>query len=219
MLKPLSQAIADLELDKATSLVDKYVKEGFNTVDIIESCRVGVELVGKRYQAGEYYLADLVMSEAIFKELMAIIEPHLIKSDTPEQHSSGPHVLIGTIQGDIHDLGKSIVIYLLRSSGFIVRDLGVDVSIDNFVKEAKASKASIIGICFLLTNCVSTVKELIDTLEQEGIRNKAAIVIGGYAADEATRNYVGADYSATTTANVIPLFESIVKLNNHDEDR
>lgn len=219
MLKPLSHAIADLELDKATSLVNEYVKEGFNAVDIIESCRIGVELVGKRYKAGEYYLADLVMSEAIFKELMEIIEPHLIKLGDHEQHNSNPHVLIGTIQGDIHDLGKSIVIYLLRSSGFIVRDLGVDVSIENFVKEAKSSKASIIGICFLLTNCVSTVKELIGTLEKEGIRNKASVVIGGYAADEATKNYVGADYSATTTANVIPLFESIIKLNKPSEDR
>ncbi len=219
MLEPLSRAIADLELEKAASLVNEYVDKRFNAVDIIESCRIGVELVGKRYQAGEYYLADLVMSEAIFKELMEIIEPHLVKVVDHEQQNLAPHVLIGTIQGDIHDLGKSIVIYLLRSSGFIVRDLGVDVSIEDFVKEAKSSSAPIIGICFLLTNCVSTVKELIDTLEKEGIRNNATVVIGGYAADEATRNYVGADYSATTTANVIPLFESIIKLNEVNRDR
>lgn len=219
MLEPLSRAIADLELEKAASLVNEYVDKRFNAVDIIESCRIGVELVGKRYQAGEYYLADLVMSEAIFKELMEIIEPHLVKVVDHEQQNLAPHVLIGTIQGDIHDLGKSIVIYLLRSSGFIVRDLGVDVSIEDFVKEAKSSSAPIIGICFLLTNCVSKVKELIDTLEKEGIRNNATVVIGGYAADEATRNYVGADYSATTTANVIPLFESIIKLNEVNRDR
>ncbi len=219
MLEPLSRAIADLELEKAASLVNEYVDKRFNAVDIIESCRIGVELVGKRYQAGEYYLADLVMSEAIFKELMEIIEPHLVKVVDHEQQNLAPHVLIGTIQGDIHDLGKSIVIYLLRSSGFIVRDLGVDVSIEDFVKEAKSSSAPIIGICFLLTNCVSTVKELIDTLEKEGVRNNATVVIGGYAADEATRNYVGADYSATTTANVIPLFESIIKLNEVNRDR
>lgn len=218
MFEPLSRAIADLELEKSASLVNEYVNKGVNVVDIIESCRIGVELVGKRYQEGDYYLADLVMSEAIFKELMEIIEPHLANIVSHEQNGLAPHVLIGTIQGDIHDLGKSIVIYLLRSSGFIVHDLGVDVSIADFVKEAKSSKAPIIGICFLLTYCISTVKELINVLDKEGIRNNAAVVIGGYAADEATRNYVGADYSATTTANVIPLFESIIKQNKTYRD-
>lgn len=215
MFEPLIRAIASLEIDSATSLVKRYLAEGAPVVGIIESCRKGVEMVGKRYQEGEYYLSDLVMSEFILKEIMELVEPHL--PVVPDDNSSrSPQIVIGTIEGDIHDLGKSIVIYLLRSSGYRVLDLGVDVPKETFVDAAGKSGAKIIGICFLLTNCVASVKELIDMLEQEGLREKSTVIIGGYAADEPTRAYVGADYSANTTANIIPLFDTIlgVKRNN-----
>lgn len=209
MFEPLIRAIASLEIDGATSLVKRYLAEGVPVVDIIESCRKGVEMVGKRYQEGEYYLSDLVMSEFILKEIMELVEPHL--PAVPDDNSSRfPQIVIGTIEGDIHDLGKSIVIYLLRSSGYRVLDLGVDVPKETFVDAAGKSGAKIIGICFLLTNCVAAVKKLIDTLEQEGLREQSTVIIGGYAADEPTRAYVGADYSANTTANIIPLFDNIL---------
>ncbi|MEW5783771.1 MAG: cobalamin-dependent protein [Bacillota bacterium] len=217
MFEPLSRAIAALDIDYATSLVKKYLDEGHPIVDIIESCRIGVEMVGKRYQAGEYYLSDLVMSEAILKEITDIVEPHLPAVQFLDEHLSiRPHIVIGTIEGDIHDLGKNIVIYLLRSSGYVVLDLGIDVPIEKFVKAARESEAKIIGICFLLTNCISVVKELIETLKREGLRQNASVIIGGYAADEATRDHVGADYSATTTANIIPLIDSILGVNRNN---
>lgn len=208
MYKTLSRAIAALDIDKATTLVREYLEKGVPVVDIIESSRIGVEMVGQHYQKGEYFLADLVMSEAILKEITDIVEPHLPVPTEPGKKGSS-QIIIGTIEGDIHDLGKNIVIYLLRSSGYKVLDLGVDVSIAKFISEVKASNAKIIGICFLLTNCIAKVKELIETLEREGLRDGKTLIIGGYAADEGTRDYVRADYSASTTANIVPLLDSI----------
>ncbi|HHW74118.1 MAG TPA: cobalamin-binding protein [Firmicutes bacterium] len=216
MFEPLIRAISSLEIDSATSLTKQYLSDGVPVVDIIESCRIGVEMVGKRYQDGEYFLSDLVMSEFILKEITELVEPFLpVEECGVNSISNKPQIVIGTIEGDIHDLGKNIVIFLLRSSGYSVIDLGVDVSKEKFVEAARKSGARIIGICFLLTNCTAVVKELIDTLDDEGLREKVTVIIGGYAADEQTCEYVGADYSATDTTNIIPLFDSILGVNRN----
>ncbi len=208
MYKALSRAIAALDIDRSTALVREYLDQKIPVVDIIESSRVGVEMVGQRYQEGEYFLADLVMSEAILKEITDLVEPYLPSPLQAEKRFDN-QIIIGTIEGDIHDLGKNIVIYLLRSSGYEVLDLGVDVPIINFIDQIKTSDAKIIGICFLLTNCIEKVKELIETIESEGLRDGKTIIIGGYAADEDTRAYVSADYCASATANIVPLLDSI----------
>jgi methanogenic corrinoid protein MtbC1 len=208
MCKPLSLAIAALDIDKATTIAKEYLEQGVPIIDIVESSRIGVEMVGKHYQNGEYFLADLVMSEAILKEITDLVEPYLPVPVTAEEGQT-PQIIIGTIEGDIHDLGKNIVIYLLRSSGYNVLDLGVDVPISKFLDAARASEAKIIGICFLLTNCIAKVKQLIENFEEEGLRQGRTLIIGGYAADEATREYVRADYCSSTTVDIVPLFDSI----------
>ncbi len=215
MYEPLIRAIELLEIDNATSLTKKYLSENVPVVDLIESCRIGVQMVGKRYQEGEYYLSDLVMSEFILKEITELVEPHLPAAAEAGGAPDSPEIVIGTIEGDIHDLGKNIVIYLLRSSGYKVLDLGVDVPKEKFV-EAIKNGTRIIGICFLMTSCTAVVKELIDILERENLRRKVTVIIGGYAADEQTRAYVGADYSATNTTNIIPLFDSILGVKRPD---
>lgn len=208
MYKALSMAIAALDLDKATSIAKEYLEQCVPIIDIVESSRIGVEMVGKRYQQGEYFLADLVMSEAILKEITDLVEPYLPVPVTTND-GQAPQIIIGTIEGDIHDLGKNIVIYLLRSSGYNVLDLGVDVPISKFLAAAKESDAKLIGICFLLTNCIAKVKKLVESFEKEGLRQGRTLVIGGYAADEATCEYVRADYCASTTVDIVPLFDSI----------
>ncbi len=213
MYEPLIRAIELLEIDNATSLTKKYLNENVPVVALIESCRIGVQMVGKRYQEGEYYLSDLVMSEFILKEITELVEPHLPAA--AEAGGDSPEIVIGTIEGDIHDLGKNIVIFLLRSSGYKVLDLGVDVPKEKFVEAVKGG-TRIIGVCFLMTSCTAVVKELIDILEREKLRHQVTVIIGGYAADEQTRAYVGADYSATNTTNVIPLFDSILGVKRPD---
>lgn len=115
MSENLIDAMANLEEDNALALVKKKLMQGETAYEIVEQCRKGVEIVGKRYSEGTYYLSDLIMSEAIFKEVMDITELHLPKNGV---ETNGVQVIMGTIEGDIHDLGKNIVIYLLRSSGY-----------------------------------------------------------------------------------------------------
>ncbi len=208
MYEPLIMAMASLEIDTATALVKQYIKDGALPLEIIESCRKGVDIVGKRYQNEEYFLADLVMSEAIFKEVMDLLEPYLPQLPNGKEDKAS-QIVIGTIEGDIHDLGKNIVAYLLRAAGYSVCDLGVEVPIAKFITYAGKPSVKVLGVCFLLTNCMNAVKTLTEALVAAGLRDKVTVIIGGYAADEATRIYVGADHCATNAANVVELFDGI----------
>jgi methylmalonyl-CoA mutase cobalamin-binding domain/chain len=203
MSDDLISAMANLEEDKAISIVREKILSGETAFQIVEQCRKGVEIVGKRYSEGSYYLSDLIMSEAILKEVMDIIEPHFPQKGTD---SNGTKVIIGTIEGDIHDLGKKIVIYLLRSSGYHVYDLGVDVPPERFVEAIKETGAKIVGVCVLLTFCIGYVKKLVDLLEESGLREKVTIVVGGYPVDEQVREYTGADYISNNGAKALEIF-------------
>jgi len=209
MKDDLINAIANLEEDRAIDIVRKKIEDGETAFDIVEQCRKGVEIVGKKYSEGKYYLSDLIMSEAIFKEVMDIIEPHFPKNGT-ESHN-GTKVIMGTIQGDIHDLGKNIVIYLLRSSGYCVYDLGVDVPPERFVEAIKETGARIVGVCVLLTFCIGYVKELVDLLEETGLREKVTVVVGGYPVDEQVKEFTGVDYVSNDGVIAMEIFERIAE--------
>lgn len=158
------------------------------------------------YSEGTYYLSDLIMSEAIFKEVMDITELHLPKNGV---ETNGVQVIMGTIEGDIHDLGKNIVIYLLRSSGYRVHDLGVDVPPEKFIETIKETGANIIGVCVLLTFCIGYVKKLVDLLEETGLRDKVTVVLGGYPVDEQVKEYTDADYVSNDGVKALEIFEQI----------
>lgn len=208
MRDDLIDAMANLEEDKAIAIVRKKIEAGETAFDIVEQCRKGVEIVGKKYSEGQYYLSDLIMSEAILKEVMEIIEPHFPKNGT---EPNGTKVIMGTIEGDIHDLGKNIVIYLLRSSGYCVYDLGVDVPPERFVEAIKETGARIVGVCVLLTFCIGYVKELVDLLEETGLREKVTVVVGGYPVDEQVKEFTGVDYVSNDGVIAMEIFERITE--------
>mgnify|MGYP000873809438 CR=1 FL=1 len=209
MSENLIDAMANLEEDNALALVKKKLMQGETAYEIVEQCRKGVEIVGKRYSEGTYYLSDLVMSEAILKDVMEIIEPYFPNNGIGTNESNGVQVVMGTIEGDIHDLGKNIVIYLLRSSGYRVRDLGVDVTPEKFVEALKETGANIIGVCVLLTFCIGYVKKLIDLLAETGLKDKVTVVLGGYPVDEQVKAYTGADYVSNDGVKALEIFEQI----------
>lgn len=216
MSNDLIDAIANLEEDKAIAIVRKKIEDGETAFDIVEQCRKGVEIVGKRYSEGKYYLSDLIMSEAILKEVMTIIEPHFPKNGT--ESYNGIKVIMGTIEGDIHDLGKNIVVYLLRSSGYYVYDLGVDVPPEKFIEAIKQTGAKIVGVCVLLTFCIGSIKKLVDLLAETGLRDEVAVVLGGYPVDEQVKEYTGADFVANDAVRGLEIFDQITALcgNGHD---
>ncbi len=147
MRDDLINAIANLEEKETLEIVKEKIKAGETPIEIVEQCRLGVEIVGEKYSEEIYYLSDLIMSEEILKRVMEILEPFFPKD--PER--KGIKIVIGTIEGDIHDLGKNIVVNLLRSHGFDVYDLGVDVHPEDFIQCIKETNAKILGISVLLT--------------------------------------------------------------------
>lgn len=208
MKDDLINAMADLDEERALALVKEKLERGETAFEIVEQCRKGVEIVGQRYSEGIYYLSDLIMSEEIFREVMELVEPYFPK----EFSEHGTKVVMGTIEGDIHDLGKNIMVYLLRSVGFRVIDLGVDVAPERFVRAIKETGAAIMGICVLLTFCIGSVKKVVDLLKESGLRNDVVVVIGGYPVNEMVKEYTGADYYANDAAKGLEIFKRLSSL-------
>lgn len=207
----LINAMANLEEEKTLALVREKFQAGETAFAIVEQCRKGVEIVGKRYSKGTYYLSDLIMSEAIFKEIMEIAEPYFPKNGT---ETNGVKIIMGTIEGDIHDLGKNIVIYLLRSSGYCVDDLGVDVPPERFINAIKETGATVIGVCVLLTFCIGSIKKLVDMMIETGFREKVTIVLGGYPVNSQVKAYTGVDYYANDAVKALEIFEQVSQKNS-----
>lgn len=213
MSDDLVGAMSRLEEEKTLALVKEKLAAGVTPMEIVEECRRGIEVVGAKYGEGVFYLSDLIMSEEIFRRVMEILEPHFPPSDSSE----GVKIIMGTIEGDIHDLGKQIVVYLLRSSGFKVYDLGVDVPPEKFIEAIKETGASIIGICVLLTYCIGSVKKVVDLLVETGLREKVTVVIGGYPVNAQIKEYTGVDYYGNDALHGLEIFKRISNKKNDSE--
>jgi len=206
----LQIAMADLDEEKTLRLVKERILAGYTSLEIIESCRQGVEVVGEKYSDSHYYLSDLIMSEEILKEVMHILEPYIPLNSS----NQGMSIVMGTIEGDIHDLGKNIIIYLLRSSGFQVHDLGVDVTPERFIQAVNETKASILGISVLLSFCVASIKRVVDLLVDAGLRDKVKVIVGGYPVNQAVKEFTGADFYANDVTEALKIYREILELKD-----
>ncbi|MGM0445307.1 MAG: cobalamin B12-binding domain-containing protein [Bacillota bacterium] len=208
MNKKLIHAVAELNEDKALKLVKDMVNNGATPLEIVENCKRGVEIVGKRYSNQEYFLSDLIMSEEILKEIMEIIEPYF--PDNSNDDENQVDIVMGTIEGDIHDLGKNIVIYLLRSVGINVLDLGVDVNPEEFVEQINKTKAKLLGISVLITYSIGSIKKVIELLKEANLRDDVTIIIGGYPVNDIIKEYTGADYYNTCADEAVDLIRKLL---------
>jgi len=200
-------AIADLKEEKSLMLARKKIEEGETPLKIVEQCQRGVEIVGKRYSEGSYFLSDLIMSEEILREVIEILTPHFPGGENIKKDAK---IIMGTVEGDIHDLGKNIVIYLLQSAGINVYDLGVDVEPEEFLKALKETGASILGISVLVTYSINAVKKVVDLIKEAGLREEVTIIIGGYPVNEHIKDYTGADYFQTNANKSVELIKDII---------
>jgi methylmalonyl-CoA mutase cobalamin-binding domain/chain len=211
MVNDLIDAIANLDEERALALVREKIKNGETPLEIVEQCRQGVEQVGKRYSEETYYLSDLIMSEEIFRGVIEILEPYF----SSIEQKNGVKIVMGTIEGDIHDIGKNIIINLLRSVGFEVYDLGVDVQPEQFINKIIETRAEILGISVLLTFSINSVKKVIKLIEECGLRDRVTVVIGGYPVNEKIREYTGADYYETEASRAVELIKKIAAIKKH----
>lgn len=189
MSDQLANAISDLEESEALKLTHERLAEGMDPQTILSSCRDGMDQVGKRYEAGEYYVSELIMAGELFKQVNSILAPHFAAGNG----SIKGKIVIGTVKGDIHDIGKDLVVGMLRASGFDVIDLGVDVPTDKFIEAIKSSGAKVLGLSGLITLAFDGMKETVTALEAAGLRSKVKVMVGGGSLNEKVREYVGAD--------------------------
>jgi len=189
VLKLLANAISELDEPLALELVKKGLKLGISPLNIVEECRNGLVSVGDRYSRGEYFLGDLILSSEIFSQIMDNLNPVI------EPNKKKPFIgkiVFGTIEGDIHDIGKNLVGSLLRCYGFEVYDLGVDVSPDKFIMALTESGAPVLCLCTLLSPGFEAMKRTIQLVRLIERNMKIKILIGGLVSEK-VREYTGAD--------------------------
>ena len=191
---PLAQALGDLEEDKTVTLVADRLAQGGSALSILEELQAGMSIVGQRFEESEYFLSELIYAADIFKKAGAPLQEEL---KTSVQTSLGTLVL-GTVKNDIHDFGKDIVATVLSSNGIKVIDLGVNVEHQAFVDAIKESGATLVGMSCLLTTVFDEMKGAIAAIKDAGLRDQVTVLIGGGPVDQATADYVGADYYCKT---------------------
>jgi methanogenic corrinoid protein MtbC1 len=186
----IANALFDLRYEDVVRMVDRAIQEGKPPLLILEECRSGMERVGERYSAGEYFLAELMLSADLFKKVAAKLEPLLIES---RRNVSLGAVVIATTKGDIHDLGKNIVATLFKVSGLTAHDLGVDVPPEKIVQKVAETGARVVALSALITPTFRSMKTTVDLLKEKGLRTGRFVIIGGGPTTAAVRDYVGAD--------------------------
>jgi 5-methyltetrahydrofolate--homocysteine methyltransferase len=190
MAKDLAKALADLKEQEVINIVEDRLNAKEDPLKILEDARRGMEVVGKRFATGEYFIPDLVYSGEILKSVTELVKPKLTRA--AESKKLGK-VVFGTVAGDIHDIGKDIVVFMLDVNGFEVYDLGVDVPAQKFVNKIKETGAPIVGLSGFLTLAFDSMKQTVEAMKTAGLRDKVKVMIGGGQITEEVREYTGAD--------------------------
>jgi methanogenic corrinoid protein MtbC1 len=186
----LVNALADLKEEEALKIVKDRLNASEDPLKILEDARKGMEIVGKRFADSEYFIPDLVYSGEILKAVTELVKPKLTKA--AESKKLGK-VVFGTVAGDIHDIGKDIVVFMLDVNGFEVHDLGVDVPVQKFVDKIKETGAPVVGLSGFLALAFDSMKETVEAIKAAGLRDKVKIMIGGGQISDEIKKYTGAD--------------------------
>ena len=200
MSNQLIKHIAKLEEHEALALTKELLDAGVAPMEILDDCRAAMEIVGKRFENQEYFIPELILAGEILKSITAEVKPHI---DTEGEVEEAIPVVVGTVQGDIHDIGKDIVVFMLDINGFEVHDLGVDVPPQVFVDKVAETDASVVALSGFLTLSFDSMKETVEAIEAAGLRDDVKVMVGGGAVDEGVSEYAAADaYGADAMAAV-----------------
>ncbi len=191
--RQLVEWLADMNEDDALPLANRMLLEdGKDPLRVLELCRTAMDVVGKRFEEGEYFLPELVLAGEMLDQISAVAKPLIKQGEGGESKKLGK-VLIGTVHGDLHDIGKNIVSFMLDINGFEVRDIGIDVPVKTFIDEIDDFQPDIVGLSGFLTLAFDSMKETIAAFDAAGMRSRFKIMIGGGQIDETVRTYTGAD--------------------------
>jgi methanogenic corrinoid protein MtbC1 len=188
VLESLKEAIVRFDIDNIKTLAEKALSQGVSAYDgVINGMAKGMDTVGQKYQLGEYFLPELVMAGETFKEGMKVFGAHL----KPSELGTQGRLVIGTVEGDLHDIGKNIVASLVEASGFQVHDLGVDVTADHFLAKTKEVSADVVGMSALLSTTFPHMRDVVDAIRKAQLHSK--IIVGGAPLNAETAKSLGAD--------------------------
>ena len=201
MKEELVNAIAEMQEEEAIKLAQKMLDAGIDPQIVLDAGKEAMTLVGSHYEKKEYFLPELIIAGDLLKEIGALVKP-LLKAKAGVAKTYGK-VLIGTVAGDIHDIGKDVVSFMLDVNNFEVMDIGVDVAEGVFVQKIKDFKPDVVGMSGFLTQAFDQMKLTVDAIKAAGLRDKVKIMIGGAIMDSKVATYVGADaFGADASAAV-----------------
>ena len=202
LLQNLAASILSGNRNSALEWAERGLQSGVNPLDLISNgLTVGLNEVGDKFECGEYYLPDMMLAAEAMNAVLEMLAPHLEKERTASEKVV--KVVIGTVKGDLHSIGKDIVIMMLKAAGMEIIDLGVDVSAADFVNSVVEKEAAVLGISALMTTTIQEQKKIIDLLSEKNIRNKVKVIVGGAPLSEEWAIKIGADaYAADAIAGV-----------------
>lgn len=208
ILKEITTGVEKGDVDLVRELSEKALKENLPAIKILNEGLVsGMNVVGEKFKNGEIFIPEVLVSARAMKAGMGIVKPLLAKGDV----KSGGKIVMGTVKGDLHDLGKNIVAVLLEGGGFEVMDLGTDVSKEKFVEHVEKEKADIIGMSALLTTTMLYMKEVIDSVKKANLDQEVKVIIGGAPISQSYADEINADGYAPDATTVVELVKNLLK--------
>jgi len=205
MSQALIDAIAEMEDERAVALATEMIEGGTSPLEILDACKDGMSIVGQRFERGEYFVPELILAGEMLKQISEIVKPHLTAGgDAPKLG----RVLLGTVTGDIHDIGKDIVHFMLEVNGFEVHDLGVDVPVDTFVQAVREDRPDVVALSGFLTLSYDAMRDTVTALQAAGLRDGVKIMIGGGTVDDQVRVFAGADAFGLNAMDAVNMAKS-----------
>jgi corrinoid protein of di/trimethylamine methyltransferase len=209
ILNGIAKAVEELDSDKAVELVQQALDQGIDPLKIINDGIVsGLNLVSAQYDEGNYFLAELTMAGQMSKELIGLVVPHLPEGETATRKT----VVIGTVQGDMHDIGKNLVALMLSCHGYNVIDLGKNVPAMEFVRKVREAKPNVVGLSSLMVTTLPNQAEVINYLKELGLRDKVKVIVGGGPTTQDYADSLGADGWAPDAAKAVRLVDNLVEI-------
>jgi 5-methyltetrahydrofolate--homocysteine methyltransferase len=190
MAGELVALLSDLKEQEAMDFVEKALEKGVDAMGLLDEAKEAMRIVGERFASCEYFIPDLIFSGEILKGIVQKLEPYLKKGAEAKKLGK---VIVGTVAGDIHDIGKDLVVFMLDVNGFEVVDLGIDVPVQKFVDAVKETGSPVVGMSGFLTLAFENMKATVEAIKAAGLRDKVKIMVGGGQIDEEVRAFTGAD--------------------------
>ena len=193
MLQELTEAMVEMKEQEALEIARRLIAGGEDPLKILKSCSEAMETVGKRFETGEYFLPQLILAGEMLKQISEMLKPQLKDKTVAVTSESLGKVLMGTVKGDIHDIGKNIVAILLKGAGYEVNDLGIDVPQEKIIGMVREEKPNYLGLSALLTTTMVEMGVVIKALEENSLRDRVRVLIGGAAVSDEYAKEIGAD--------------------------